>query len=105
MSFEVIWSDFAETQLDIIFDYYAENATLKVSKQIIQEILAEPNKLIENPEIGQVEDLLLNREIKYRYLICKNYKIIYSVDQVQNLIKVADVFDTRQNPIEIKRTK
>ena len=34
-----------------------------------------------------------------------NYKIIYSVDIELKLIKVADVFDTRQNPIKIKRNK
>lgn len=53
----------------------------------------------------QIEDLLIDRENTYRYLICKNYKIIYSVDQKLKLIKIADVFDTRQNPTKIKRNK
>lgn len=58
-----------------------------------------------NPEITQIEDLLLDRESDYRYIICKSYKIIYSIDIHQKLIKIADVFDTRQNPIEMKRIK
>jgi mRNA-degrading endonuclease RelE of RelBE toxin-antitoxin system len=41
----------------------------------------------------------------YRYIVCGNYKIIYSVDIEEQLIKIADVFDTRQNPIKIKRNK
>jgi len=45
--------------------------------------------------------LLKDRKETYRYLIFKNYKILYSVDSQQNLIKVADVFDTRQNPKKI----
>jgi plasmid stabilization system protein ParE len=105
MKFKIIWSDYAESQLDKIFEYYTENASPIVAKNLIQEIIAEPNKLLKSPEISQVEDLLLDRETLYRYLICKNYKIIYSVDEKGQFIQIADVFDTRQNPQKIKRTK
>ncbi len=105
MSFEIIWSDFAETELDNIFAYYVENVSLRVAKSLIQKIIAEPKKLIKSPEISQIEELLLDRENEYRYLVCKNYKIIYSVNHKEKLIKIADIFDTRQNPVEIKRTK
>ena len=105
MVFKIIWSDFAETELDKIFEYYVENASLKVAKNIIEKIISEPNKIISHPEITQVEELLLDRENNYRYLICDNYKIIYSIDSEQKRIMIADVFDTRRNPINIKRTK
>ena len=105
MSYEVIWSNFAESELDKIFEYYVEKASLKVALTLIQNILAEPNRLINNSEIFQVEDLLIDRVEIYRYIVCDNHKIIYSVDTEQKLIKIADVFDTRQNPIKIKRNK
>ncbi|MBK0371300.1 type II toxin-antitoxin system RelE/ParE family toxin [Flavobacterium agrisoli] len=105
MPYEIIWSNFAENQLDEIFEYYVKKASLKVAKNLLQKLLAEPNTILNNPEMFQIEDLLIDREETYRYLICKNYKIIYSVDQKLKLIKIADVFDTRQNPITIKRTK
>ncbi|KDN55287.1 type II toxin-antitoxin system RelE/ParE family toxin [Flavobacterium seoulense] len=105
MAFEIIWSNFAETQLDQIFEYYIENASLKVAQNIIEKIILEPNKILLHPEITQVEELLLDREKEYRYLICNNYKIIYSIDYEQKCIMIADVFDTRQNPSKIKRTK
>jgi hypothetical protein len=60
---------------------------------------------MKTPLIGQKEELLKQREIHYRYLIFKNYKLIYSVDMENGFIKIADVFDTRQNPPKIKRTK
>jgi len=85
MKFKIIWSEYAETQLDKIFDYYLENASLRIAKNLIQELIAEPNLLIENPNIGQVEELLLDRENGYRYLIYKNYKIIYSVDEKKTI--------------------
>ena len=76
-SFEIIWSSHAENELDSIFNYYSEFASVRVAKKLIQDILAEPNKLLLNPEISQREELLLDRENEYRYLVCKNYKIIY----------------------------
>ncbi|MDO9260611.1 MAG: type II toxin-antitoxin system RelE/ParE family toxin [Flavobacteriaceae bacterium] len=105
MKLEVVWSDFAESQLDKIFEYYKENASFRVPKNLVQKIIAEPIKLIDSPHIGQIEDLLTNRKEVYRYLICKNYKIIYSLDEKNNLIKIADIFDTRQNPVKIERKK
>ncbi len=103
--FEVIWSDQAEIELDKIFEYYSEFVSLRVAKNLLQEIVEEPNKLISNPEISQREDLLLDRDGEYRYLLCKSYKLIYSIDHKTKRIKIADVFDTRQNPSKIKRTK
>ena len=103
--FEIIWSDHAENELDKIFEQYSEFASVRVAKNLIQKIIEEPNKLLSNPEISQREELLLDRENEYRYLVCKNYKIIYSIDTKAKFIKIADVFDSRQNPAKIKRTK
>ena len=105
MAFKIIWSDFAEMELDKIFEYYIENAILQFSKNVITKIILEPNKILSHPEITQIEELLLDRENEYRYLICDNYKIVYSIDSKQKRIMIADVFDTRQNPAKIKRTK
>lgn len=103
--FKVIWSDFAGKQLDLIFEYYAENASEKIAKKLIKNLLQEPEKLIRNNQIGQIEELLVSKNKAFRYLIYKNYKIIYLIDEKECLIKIYDVFDTRQNPIKIKRNK
>lgn len=52
--------------------------------------------------MGAKEVMLSNRQIGYRYIITTNYKIIYSVNEADKLIKIADVFDTRQNPTKLK---
>jgi len=105
MALNIIWSEFAETQLDEIYDYYEKKAGTKVAKKLVRGIINEPKELIKLPLIGQKEELLKQRETEYRYLIFKNYKLIYSVDNQNGYIKIADVFDTRQNPIKLKRTK
>ena len=105
MNFKIIWSRFAETQLDEIYEYYKKEAGIIVAKKLIKTIINEPNKLINSTEIGQEEDLLKEREIHYRYFVCNHYKIIYSVDLENKFIKIADVFDTRQNPPKIRSSK
>ena len=105
MNYEIVWSNFAINQLDEIFEYYTEKVSLNVAKKLLKKLLTEPNRIVDNPEMFQIEELLIDREETYRYLICKNYKIIQSVDYKLKRIKIADVFDTRQNPVKIKRAK
>jgi plasmid stabilization system protein ParE len=105
MTFQIIWSEFAETQLDEIYDFYARKAGKRVAGKLLKGIINEPNRLIETPYIGQEEDFLKHRKITYRYLVFKNYKLIYAVDEKEGFIKIMDVFDARQNPSKIARNK
>ncbi len=105
MKYEIIWSAFAESQLDQIYEYYDKEVSSKVAKNLVKGIINEPKKLLKAIFIGQKEELLKERKIQYRFLVFKNYKLIYSVDEQNGFIKIADVFDTRQNPPKIKRTK
>lgn len=105
MILKVIWSEFAENQLDEIYTYYEKKANSKTAKRLVTGIIKESKKLLKTPFLGQEEELLKHRKIEYRYLIFKNYKLIYSVDVENSFIKIADVFDTRQNPPKIERDK
>lgn len=105
MKYKVIWSAFAETQLDEIYKYYSQRVSAKVAVQIVKNLILRPEQLIKNPYSGVIEELLENRTETYRYIIYTNYKIIYSVDKKQKRIKIADVFDTRQNPMKLTRNK
>lgn len=103
MRLKIIWSAFAETQLDEIYVYYEKKAGSKIAKKLLAGIIDEPKKLTRTPLIGQEEELLKQKKNQYRYLVFKNYKLIYSVDLENGFIKIADVFDTRQNPPKLKR--
>jgi plasmid stabilization system protein ParE len=105
MRLKIIWSEFVETQLDEIYEYHEEEVNERVAKKITKGIINEPQKLVKSSFIGQEEELLKERKTEYRYLIYTNYKIIYSVDIENGFIKIADVFDTRQYPSKMKRTK
>ena len=105
MKFKILWSDFAEKKIDEIFQYYKTEASTGIAKKLISNIINATAILTDSPHVGQIEELLLERSEEYRYLLYKNYKIIYSVDMNTGFIKIADIFDTRQNPVKIKRNK
>ncbi|WP_294284749.1 type II toxin-antitoxin system RelE/ParE family toxin [uncultured Chryseobacterium sp.] len=106
MKYEVIWSSFSEQQIDDIFNYYEETSkSHQVALKIITNILLAPDKLKDHPKIGQRENLLVYHSIEYYYIVESNYKIVYSIDEENHYIKIADVFDTRQNPEKINRKK
>lgn len=105
MKLKIIWSYFAEKQLDEIYEYYFLKISVITAKKIAQNILSQTEILEDNPYLGQRENLLISRKIEYRYLIYANYKIIYSVDEQNGFVKIADIFDSRQNPVKIARRK
>lgn len=103
MSYKIIWSRFSEIQIDKIFEYYKNRVSTKLATKIVKSILIAPDKIIKNPEIGVIEPLLVHKEIEYRYIVSTNYKIIYSVNEKNKSIRIADVFDSRQNPSKIEQ--
>jgi plasmid stabilization system protein ParE len=105
MGLEVFWSQFAEDKLQDIFQYYKFKAGAKIAKKIANEIIDKTLILEQNEKIGQIEELLIKRKQEFRYLISGNYKIIYYINSETNKIIIANVFDTRQNPLKLNETK
>lgn len=105
MDLEIYWTSFSERELQNIFEYYKEKAGITIAKNLVEGIFNETQKLTKQPNIGQKEQLLEDREQEFRYLIFKNYKIVYWFNAVKNRIEINDVFDTRQNPVKMSRVK
>lgn len=104
MGLTIYWTEFAEKELESIFEYYHEVAGLRIAQKIVNGIFNRTLSLKDQPEIGKVEELLQGRKQEFRYLVYKNYKIIYWINRKQNRIEINDVFDTRQNPVKISRS-
>ena len=105
MELNLFWTDFSQKELEKIYEYYRENAGIRVAKNLVNGIYNETLKLKIQPRIGKEEEILKNRKQEFRYLVYKNYKVIYWINEKENRIEINDVFDTRQNPTKIKRTK
>ena len=103
MGLIVYWTQIAEDKLDDIFYYYKLKASLKVAQNLVNGIVDTTIDLNKNPQIGQREILLKDRFQEFRYLIYKNYKIIYWINENKNRIEIVNVFDTRQNPDKLEK--
>ncbi|MDZ4847456.1 MAG: type II toxin-antitoxin system RelE/ParE family toxin [Chitinophagales bacterium] len=95
----VLWTDTAISQLEQIFFYYAHKASPETAIRITQRIVDKTLILGSFSRIGQRENDLMHRAQEYRYLVEGNYKIIYWVET--RFVKIASVFDCRQNPEKI----
>lgn len=99
--FELVWTDFAVSELKNIYFYYRFVAGEKVAQSIRSKILDATAKLTEHPEIGATETTLVELGQKHRYLVVGNYKVIYLV--MNKTVFITDIFDGRQSPKKIKR--
>jgi plasmid stabilization system protein ParE len=102
MALKIYWTNFAKKELQNIFEYYKEKASLRVATNLTENIVKQTLNLSDQPKIGTKELSLKEREQEFRYLVYKNYKIIYWNNKEKNRIDISDVFDTRQNPIKLK---
>ena len=99
---KLVWSNTAKTQLKKIYHFYLEIAGEKVSKSIRNKLIEKPKSLIDYPELGQVEENPAVAGREFRYLVEGHHKIVYKAYDDQNVILIAAVFDTRQNPSSLK---
>ena len=101
--FKILWTDFAINQLKDIFDYHLIKASPNIAQRLVQRIIDSTIILENNPKSGRKEDLLADRHQDFRFVITKTYKIIYWIDYEFNIVNIATVFDTRQNPNKIRK--
>lgn len=94
----VIWTATALQDLEAIYDFIGEDAPLAAQNQI-DKILDRESQLMNYPESGQIQPLK-NIKKEYRYLVEGNYKIVYHI--WKEIIYVDTVFDTRQDPDDLK---
>jgi len=104
MELEVYWLQLAEDKLNDIYNYYKIKAGKRIAQKLIGGIIDATIRLDKQPEIGQAEVSLAERKQQFRYLVFKNYKIVYWINYDFGRIETANVFDTRQDPEKIQET-
>jgi plasmid stabilization system protein ParE len=105
MGLTIFWLQLAEDKLNDIYSYCKSKAGKTTALKIVNGIVDMTIDLNRNPFIGQKEDSLSGRKQEFRYLLFSHYKIIYWVNNESERIEIANVFDTRQNPIKIQDTE
>ncbi len=98
---QIIWTNFAISELKNIFLYYRMVAGEKTADKIRKSIFSATKPTLKQPFIGALEENLTDLKQGHRYLVEGNYKIIYRV--IDNNIYIIDIFDCRQNPTKMKK--
>ena len=101
MEMTVLWSDSAISDLQGIYDYYITTANSKVANKMVNLIVERSQLLGENPRIGQIEELLKHKKNEIRYLVERQYKIVYLIED--HIVLIATVFDCRQDPKKLSK--
>jgi plasmid stabilization system protein ParE len=98
---KVLWTAFAESQLDGIYDYIRiQNPYAAI--EVYNDIVDESDILVRFPQIAAIEPLLSEFPERYRsFVVRQNYKVVYYIDD-ESTIYVVAVFDCRQNPEALK---
>lgn len=105
MELEVYWLQLAEDKLDDIYSYYKLKAGKRIAQKLLNGIVDITIDLPQQPEMGQIEYELTGRKQTFRYLVFKNYKIVYWINTNFNRIEIANVFDCRQDPKKLMETR
>lgn len=102
---KILWSEFASEQLNEIFEYYSFRTNSEIAIKIIEDLVGATSVLINNPHLGIPYQPLKSRSLIYRILIWKSYKIVYTIDSKNEIVKISDIFNSHQNPLKLKRNK
>jgi toxin ParE1/3/4 len=97
---QIIWTNFAISEIKNIYLYYRMVAGDKVADKLRKSIFNATKPLIQQPYIGAIEENLADLKQDHRYLVNGNYKIIYRI--INNDIYITDIFDCWQNPQKMK---
>lgn len=95
------WYIEAVGDLDKIYDYYVTKNP-RAAAMLYNKILDDVEILKTLPYAAAVEQMLIDYPESYRSFIVENYKVVYFIKD--DLVLIVQIFDCRQNPIQLKRT-
>ena len=93
---DILFTNPAKSALKEIYDNYEQTGKKPYAQQLRKNIFAKCKLLVNHPEMGAKEPMLIFLGRNHRFLLESHYKIIYRV--IGEVIYVTDIFDTRQNP-------
>lgn len=94
---KILWDNEAKADLKLIFEYLKLKSP-QAAKNVVKDIVNQ-SKNIHFTEQYQVDEFLGE---PYRRMVVRNYKLIYKI-QSESEIRILQIFDTRQNPIKLKK--
>ncbi|WP_396185481.1 type II toxin-antitoxin system RelE/ParE family toxin [Flavobacterium sp.] len=94
---EILWDNQAKSDLKLIFEFI-KIKSIQGAKNVVKDIIKQ-SKNIHYPEQYQVDEIIGE---PYRRMVVRDYKIIYKIHS-ETEIRILQIFDTRQNPIKLRK--
>lgn len=99
MAYRIAWTNEARIQRKEIMTYGRIQFGAIVARKFRESLKAQSLLLMDNPNLGKAEPLLVNCTKEYRSLVVhKHYKLIYFINELNKTVYVVDVWDTRREP-------
>ncbi len=98
---KVLLQDYAETQLEDIFNYYVKAGYQNYGFTIRANLIRSMHRLASFPKLGKIDEDNLGK-YSYRYLIEGVYRIYYRLALKEECIFIVFLFDSRQDPDKLK---
>ncbi len=93
MAYNIHWTRRASSDIDSIFHFYSENASILVASRRLHKIKKDIAILKYMPNIGRLDDKYPHTP-NYRYLNALDYRIYYFVEEKD--VFIAAIWDYRQ---------
>jgi plasmid stabilization system protein ParE len=99
---EIKWSPNAIRDITRHYSFLALKSK-KSAEELYDKLRTAPNILLTSPFAGQIEPLLEDMPISFRYLVAeRRYKLIYTV--TDHIVEIHAVWDCRQSEEVLKQT-
>lgn len=101
---EVIWSQRANKRRIEFLTYGKREFGLRSAIKMNEQIESYVHSLANNPNLGSIEPLLQGRKKEYCSLVVHTLiKLIYWVDKEKARIYIADLWQTRREPVYLAK--
>ena len=104
MSYQVRITETAKQDLREIAFYIAERSMdNEIAKRFVIELREQCNRLVEFPQGGAIPKDRILRSFDFRYIVHKDYLIFYSIDEVQKIVNVLAIFNSKKDYLRVMR--
>lgn len=99
---KVEWSCKAKDHLLEIFESWEALNGFAKADAVTEALVVKTRRLAQFPELGAIQEHELSGIITIRYLVESTYKIYYTYEAEQNMVKIRGIKDSRQNPDRLR---
>lgn len=93
----IIYSEFARSDLDTIYNYICEKASANTAAEFLNELLDSIEKLAEFPDMGVMPRY---PEIPGKVFIHGQYLVFYRTDEEKNRVEIARIMHGARDYIQ-----